>query len=202
MLWPASFEASQTLVNERLSKASRGAGGMEQALWRFGDRRFAHVDGMAIGGGGLADTDLLDATSPGLGIGRFLSEVESHPTGVNRFVVHLSTVGATTKDLTIYREMLNAFRSWFENSALGNKKREDQTDDEWIDMIRKKLWMIYPDFSPHDYMKGVGKRIDFLAVQDFRQLESELSLEAHARFEGLRDLVEHEYRGNDAAPSD
>ena len=61
--------------------------------------------------------------------------------------------------------------------------------------------MIYPDFSPHDHRKGVGKRIDFLAVQDFRQLESELSLEDHERFESLRKLVEHEYRGDDAAPS-
>ena len=149
-------ELSELLVDMRM-----GATAMEDKLWGGGEYRMGHVNSAA--GVGLTTSSLRDSVLRGLGSGRRFAAVEGHPSDKHRIEVQISTVGASLSDLSIFREMVNAWYSWhFEESW-----SDDSSLNARVDAVRKNSWKLYPDIGQNS---GVRPAVIELIDDDLRHV--------------------------------
>ena len=128
-------------LGELLADMHMGTVAMEEKMWRIGEVRVGHVDSAA--GVGITSSNLHDSVIRGLGGGRKFAAVEGHPGDNHRFEVQMSTVGAPISDLSIYREMVNAWYAWhFDDSRGANGQNSD-----WMETLKKESWKLYPDIG-------------------------------------------------------
>ncbi len=149
-------ELSELLVEMRM-----GATAMEDKLWGVGEYRMGHVNSAA--GVGLTTSSLRDSVLRGLGSGRRFAAVEGHPSDKHRIEVQISTVGASLSDLTIFREMVNAWYSWHFDERRG----ENGSPSARVDAVRKDSWKLYPDIGQNS---GVRPAVIELIDDDLRQV--------------------------------
>ncbi|MBO19856.1 MAG: hypothetical protein CL732_04870 [Chloroflexi bacterium] len=148
-------------LGELLVDMHMGAAAMEERLWRVGEVRVGHVD--SASGVGITASNLHDSVTRGLGGGRKFAAVEGHPGDNHQFEVQMSTVGAPISDLTIYREMINAWYAWhFDDSHGGSVDVLDP-----LNAVTKESWKLYPDIGEDT---GVRRGIIELIDDDLKQL--------------------------------
>ena len=152
----AEEELSDLLVEMRM-----GAAAMEDKLWGVGEYRMGHVNSAA--GVGLTTSALRETVLRGLGSGRRFAAVEAHPSDKHRIEVQISTVGASLSDLSIFREMVNAWYSWHFEENWG----EDGNVNARVDAVRKNSWKLYPDIGQNS---GVRPAVIELIDDDLRQV--------------------------------
>lgn len=152
----AGEELSELLVEMRM-----GATAMEDKLWGVGEYRMGHVNSAA--GVGLTTSSLRDSVLRGLGSGRRFAALEGHPSDKHRIKVQISTVGASPSDLTIFREMVNAWYSWHFDERRG----ENGSPNTRVDAVRKDSWKLYPDIGQNS---GVRPAVIELIDDDLRQV--------------------------------
>ena len=150
-------------LGELLVDMHMGAAAMEEKMWRTGDVRVGHVD--AASGVGITASNLHDSVLRGLGGGRKFAAVEGHPGDNHRFEVQMSTVGAPVSDLTIYRDMVNAWYAWHFEDVRSVGTNGDSTG--WLASVSKESWKLYPDIGEET---GVRRAIIELIDDDLKQL--------------------------------
>ena len=127
-----------------------GAAAMEEMLWRVGEHRMGHVDSAA--GVGIKASSLHDSVLRSLGGARRFATVEGHPSDKHRIEVQMSTVGASLSDLSIFRDMVNAWYSWhFEERRGENGNRNAR-----VEAVKKESWKLYPDIGQNS--RGAPRR--------------------------------------------
>ena len=131
----------QEELGELLSEMQRGTSAMEQKVWRVGEVGVGHVD--SASGVGITASRVHDIATRGLGGGRKFAVVEAHPGDNHRFNVQMSIVGASTADLTIFREMVAAWYAWHFEEDRGACK----TEMEWLKVVKSQCWKLYPDIG-------------------------------------------------------
>ena len=128
-------------LGELLDEMRRGVAAMEEKLWRVGEIGVGHVD--SASGVGVTATNVHDLVLRSLGGGRKFAAVEGHPGNNHRFDVQMSIVGAPASDLTIFRDMVNAWYSWhFQEDRGSASNRED-----WLKNVVAECWKLYPDIG-------------------------------------------------------
>ena len=128
-------------LGELLDEMRRGAAAMEEKLWRVGEVGVGHVD--SASGVGVTATNVHDLVLRSLGGGRKFAAVEGHPGNNHRFDVQMSIVGAPASDLTIFRDMVNAWYSWHFEEDRGAAS----TRAEWLKSVVGECWKLYPDIG-------------------------------------------------------
>ena len=177
-------------LGELLADMHMGTVAMEEKMWRIGEVRVGHVDSAA--GVGITSSNLHDSVIRGLGGGRKFAAVEGHPGDNHRFEVQMSTVGAPISDLSIYREMVNAWYAWhFDDSRGANGQNSD-----WMETLKKESWKLYPDIGQDtgvrnaivelidDDLKGIWNGREDIAT---RLANAQLSDEDQDVIKGLRN---------------
>ena len=122
-----------------------------------------HVD--SASGVGITASHIHDIARRCLGGGRKFAVVESHPGDNQRFTLQMSMVGASTADLTIFREMVAAWYDWhFEADRSACK-----TESEWLKLVNSECWKLYPDIGDDT---GVRNAIIELIGEDLTNMWS------------------------------
>ena len=151
-------ELSELLVEMRM-----GATAMEDKLWGVGEYRRGHVN--SASGVGITTSYLRDSVLRGLGGGRRFAAVEGHPGDKHRIEVQISTVGASLSDLSIFREMVNAWYSWHFDERRGEMGETGGLNAR-VDAVRKDSWKLYPDIGQNS---GVRPAVIELIDDDLQQ---------------------------------
>ena len=128
-------------LGELLDDMRRGAAAMEEKLWRVGEVGVGHVD--SASGVGVTAANVHDLVLKGLGGGRKFAVVEGHPGSNDRIDVQMSIVGAPASDLTIFREMVQAWYSWHFEEDRGSASSQA----EWLKNVLAECWKLYPDIG-------------------------------------------------------
>ncbi len=148
-------------LGELLIDMHMGASAMEERMWRIGEYRVGHVD--SASGVGITASSLHDWVVRGLGGGRRFAAVEGHPGDNHRFEVQMSTVGAPIADLSLFRDMVNAWYAWHFDDARG----ANGTTASWLEGLKKESWKLYPDIGEDS---GVHNAIIELIDGDLKNL--------------------------------
>lgn len=148
-------------LSDLLAEMRMGAAAMEDKLWGVGEYRMGHVNSAA--GVGLTTSSLRESVLRGLGSGRRFAAVEAHPSDKHRIEVQVSTVGASLSDLSIFREMVNAWYSWHFEESWG----EEGSLNARFDAVRKNSWKLYPDIGQNS---GVRPAVIELIDDDLQQV--------------------------------
>lgn len=149
-------ELSELLVEMRM-----GATAMEDMLWGAGEYRMGHVNSASAVG--ITTSSLRDSVLRGLGGGRRFAAVEGHPSDKHHIKVQISTVGTSLSDLSIFREMVNAWYSWHFDERRG----EISGRNARAEAIRKDSWKLYPDIGQSS---GVRPAVIELIDDDLQQV--------------------------------
>jgi hypothetical protein len=148
-------------LGELLDDMRRGAAAMEEKLWRVGEVGVGHVD--SASGVGVTAPNVHDLVLRGLGGGRKFAVVEGHPGNNHRVDVQMSIVGAPASDLTIFREMVQAWYSWHFEEDRGSASSRA----EWLKSVQAECWKLYPDIGIET---GVRNAIVELIDDDLKAL--------------------------------
>jgi hypothetical protein len=122
-----------------------------------------HVDSAA--GVGITASDVHEMAIRGLRGGRKFAVVEGHPEDNQRFSIQMSTVGASTADLTIFREMVAAWYDWHFDEERGASR----TESDWLRLVNSDCWKLYPDIGDDT---GVRNAIIRLIGEDMMEMWS------------------------------